>query len=90
MEWIKKHNDGLQLALTLISALSAACFVVGLCMYGDWVRTLKLYNAGLITEYSVNYRKITCYAPGIKAMRLGVVFEILDILAFATLRKAKK
>lgn len=89
MKWIKEHNDELQLALILIAAFSAICFVVGLCMYGDWVRTLRLYNAGLISDYSVNYHKITCYEPGIKSMYFGTVFGILDILCLAIVRREK-
>lgn len=89
MKQIKNHIDKLRLVLGVFSISSVVYFAVGLCMYGDWIRTLKLYNAGLLTKYSVEFYMITCYEPAIKAMSMGAIFGILSLSLLAITKKIK-
>lgn len=55
-------------------------------MYIEWLKTIKLYNAGLIMEYSLKYQKIVEYEPSIYLMGIGAVLGIIDATLFAIVK----
>lgn len=88
-EMVKKHAENIEFVFAILTAISFVIFAVGVCIYGDWIKTVKLYNAGLIREFHLEWDRITRYEPAIRTMRGGLTCGLLNLAAFIAVKIIK-
>lgn len=83
-------KEKLRIVFSVLIIISAVCFLTGLCMYGEWIKDIRLYNAGLVSEYHLNWSRIVNYEPAIYMMSGGSVFGLLNLILLAITTKNEK
>lgn len=83
-------KEKINITFYVLICFSVVLFIIGFAEYMDWLKYLRLFKAGLISNESLKWWRIVDYEPGIKKMIGSIIFGAFISIIFIILRKKKK